>query len=148
MIDDEIEAVQREDVATEAMSWMGTPYHHHARIKGVGVDCAQLLCAVYEACALVGPVDPGTYAVDWHLHHSEEKFSGWLAKYARLQAPGGVVGLGDVCLFKFGRTFSHGSICVGDGLLAHSYLGRGVILSRFSDEPLDGREMQHWSFWS
>lgn len=138
---------EREAVATEARSWIGTPYHHHARIKGVGVDCAQLLCGVFEACGLVSPIDTGTYAVDWHLHRSEEMFSAWCARYAKAQAQGTDLRLGDVFLFKYGRTFSHGSIYVGDGLLVHAYLRRGVILSRANEDPLDGREMQHWSFW-
>jgi NlpC/P60 family putative phage cell wall peptidase len=144
---DEIEAAQREMVAREALSWVGTPYHHHARIKGVGVDCAQLLCGVFEACALVSPIDPGIYAVDWHLHRNEEMFSAWCARYAKLQAPGTPLKKGDVCLFKFGRTFSHGSIYVGDGVLVHAYIRRGVILSRATEDPLDGRDIQHWSFW-
>lgn len=141
------EASQREAVAIEAVTWLKTPYHHHARIKGVGVDCAQLLCAVYEACGLVQPVDPGTYAVDWHLHHSQEVFSGWLEKFATLRPAGSPLQKGDVCLFKFGRCFSHGSIYAGSGLFIHSYIGRGVILSRPTEDPLEGREMQHWSLW-
>ncbi len=143
----QIEATERESVALEALAWLGTPYHHHGRIKGVGVDCAQLLCAVFEACGLVAPVDLGTYAVDWHLHHNEEKFSGGMAQHAHQPDPARDIALGDVLLFKFGRTFSHGSIYVGDGLLVHAYIGRGVILSRITDEPLEGREVQHWSFW-
>lgn len=136
---------QREAVAVEALSWLGTPYHHHARLKGVGVDCAQLLCGVFEACGLVGPVETGHYPVDWHLHRNEEIFSGWLARFA-VQTPAEPQ-LGDVCLFRYGRTFSHGSIYVGDGLLVHAYIGRGVMLSRATEEPLEGRDMQHWSFW-
>jgi cell wall-associated NlpC family hydrolase len=142
-----LELSQREAVASEAMTWINTPYHHHGRIKGVGVDCAQLLCAVYEACGLVEPVDPGMYAIDWHLHHSEEQFSGWMRKYAALQLDRALLGLGDVVLFKYGRTFSHGSIYVGDGLFVHSYVNRGVMLSRAHEDPLNGRDMQHWSFW-
>jgi len=26
----------------EARTWLGTPYHHQPRVKGVGVDCAML----------------------------------------------------------------------------------------------------------
>jgi NlpC/P60 family putative phage cell wall peptidase len=141
------ESEQREAVVAEARTWMHTPYHHHARIKGVGVDCAQLLCAVFEAVGLVPPVDTGFYAHDWHLHRNEEEFSAWLAKFARLMPPGAIKEAGDVILWRFGRTFSHGSIHVGEGLLIHSYIERGVIASRFDEEPLEGREMQHWSFW-
>lgn len=140
-----IEKEQRVAVVGEALTWLKTPYHHHARIKGVGVDCAQLLCGVFEAVGLVDPIDTGTYPVDWHMHRNEELFSAWLERYAM---PGvGPLRLGDVLLWRFGRTFSHGSIYVGDGLLIHSYIGRGVILSRADEEPLDGRDMQHWSFW-
>ena len=37
-----LEAVQ------EALTWLGTPYHHQGRVKGVGVDCGTLICEVYE----------------------------------------------------------------------------------------------------
>ena len=30
----------RERVVAEALSWLGTPYAHRQRLKGVGVDCA------------------------------------------------------------------------------------------------------------
>ena len=141
------EQQQRQAVVREARSWLGTPYHHHARIKGVGVDCAQLLCGVFENCGLVEPIEPGFYPVDWHLHRNEEMFSQWAGRYAKPQDAGSPYRLGDVVLFKFGRTFSHGSIYVGDELFIHSYLRRGVILSRLNEEPLDGRETQHWSYW-
>ena len=36
----------RAAVVAEAIAWLGTPYHHRARIKGVGVDCAQLALGV------------------------------------------------------------------------------------------------------
>lgn len=147
MIPLELVEAERADVATEALTWLGTPYHHHGRIKGVGVDCAQLLCAVFESVGLVPKIETGPYAVDWHLHHSEEVFSNWLAKYATLKPAGEVLQVGDVCLWRFGRTFSHGSIYVGDDLFIHAYIGRGVILSRTNEDPLGGRQMQHWSFW-
>ncbi len=145
MSDHALDQQQRAAVVAEAMTWRGTPYHHHARIKGAGVDCAQLLCAVFEACALVPPIDPGFYPTDWHLHRSEQMFSAWLQRFAtQVQRPPEP---GDVVLWQFGRTFSHGSICAGGGLFIHSYIGRGVILSRDTEEPLDGRCPQRWSFW-
>ena len=35
-------------IILEAMDWVGTPYHHQARVKKVGVDCAQLVAGVAE----------------------------------------------------------------------------------------------------
>jgi len=52
---------QREEVVREARSWLDTPYHHAARTKGVGVDCAYLLLKVYEAVGIAPPFDPGPY---------------------------------------------------------------------------------------
>lgn len=134
---------QRAAVVAEAHTWIGTPYHHHARLKGIGVDCAQILIAIYPGLGLAKAVEPGAYPTDWHLHHSEEMYVRWIleAGGVRTSSPQP----GDIALFKFGRTFSHGAIHVDGDLLIHSYLGRGVILSRATEEPLDGREVQHWT---
>ncbi|MDO6044547.1 hypothetical protein Q4P48_08410 [Neisseria gonorrhoeae] len=43
----------RARIVEEARSWLGTPYHHHAMVKGAGVDCAMLLVAVYGAVGLL-----------------------------------------------------------------------------------------------
>lgn len=139
------QAQERSAVVAEALSWLGTGYHHHARVKGVGVDCAQIICAVFEACGLVEPIDPGYYATDWHLHRSEEVYAGWCARYAKQVD---AAQLGDVVLFQFGRCFSHGAIVVEQNTVVHAYMNRGVILTRFSEEPLAGRATQIWSPWA
>lgn len=41
------------EAVAEAMTWLGTPYHHQGRVKGVGVDCATLLCEVYKEVGLM-----------------------------------------------------------------------------------------------
>lgn len=38
--------VTRSQVVSCARSWLGTPYHHQARLKGVGADCIGLLIGV------------------------------------------------------------------------------------------------------
>jgi cell wall-associated NlpC family hydrolase len=125
-----MDAAKRAQVVQEALTWLGTPYHHHARVKGVGVDCAQLLCAVYEACGCVPHIDPGNYAHDWHLHRGEEVFIGWLEKAGAREV------------------HSHGGVVVygsGAGTVVHAYLGRGVVRSRLDEEPLQGRAARFWS---
>lgn len=139
------EILKRAEIAAEAMRWLGTAYHHHARIQGVGVDCAQLLCAVYEACGVAPHVEP-EYPHDWHLHRSEELYIAWLERCGarEVQAP---ARQGDVALFRFGRTWSHGGIVVEPGMVLHAYLGVGVMLSRLTEDPLDGRAPRYWSLW-
>jgi len=94
-------------VVEAARSWIGTPYHHAADIKGAGVDCAMLLVRVYCDLGLVEPFDPRPYTRDWMLHRDDERYLDCLLARSRgVQFPG----MGDVILFRFGRCFSHGGI--------------------------------------
>lgn len=138
--------VARAAVIAEALTWLRTPYHHHGRVKGAGVDCAQLLCAVYEACGCTPHLDPGNYAHDWHLHRGEEVFIGWLQRAgARLVSEPKP---GDVALFRYGRAYSHGAIVVEPTpVLVHAYVGLGVVRTRLDEAPLQGRQVQFWSLW-
>jgi len=54
----------REKIVAEARSWIGTPYHNCADIKGVGVDCGMLLVRVFVDLGLVEPFDPRPYTHD------------------------------------------------------------------------------------
>lgn len=135
---------EREAVVQEALSWLGTPYHHQAAIKGVGVDCAMLLVAVYGARRLIPPeLDPRPYSPEWHLHRGEEIFLGWLQQCGeRVDAPAA----GDVAVWRFGRTFSHGAIVVDDdGAIVHAVMGaRVVTLGHLHETELRDREVQYW----
>ena len=55
----------RQQVVAAARGWIGTPYHAHARVRGAGVDCIHLLCAVFEEVGLISPIDPGMYPISW-----------------------------------------------------------------------------------
>lgn len=140
------EILKRAELVGEARRWLGTPYHHNGRVRGVGVDCAMLLAEVFETCGVVPRVEPGDYPHDWHLHRSEELFLGWLERLGAraVDAPQP----GDVGLWRFGRTWSHGGIVVdGEPSIVHAYLGRGVIRTTLTEEPLAGREVGWWSLW-
>ena len=45
--------ITRESIVAEARSWIGTPWHHAARVKGVGVDCVGLPVGVLRVCGAV-----------------------------------------------------------------------------------------------
>lgn len=44
--------VSREQVVAEARTWLGTPFHHQARRKGIGVDCVGVVIGVARALGL------------------------------------------------------------------------------------------------
>lgn len=135
----------RERVIAEARTWLSTAYHHQARIKGVGVDCATLLCEVYEAAGVIPYVDPTPYPADWHLHRDGERYLGWLEKYATLTddpKPG------DVVVWRFGRCFSHAAILCDNDTIIHSYIDQGVRLESRHASIFTGRPVKYYTLWA
>lgn len=120
-------AREREAVVAAAREWIGTPFHHAARVKGSGVDCSQLLIAVYsDELALVPPIETGEYPPDWFLHRDLERIQiAMLEHTRRMSSPLP----GDIALFKYGRTVSHSAIVVQGAphvRVVHSFTGFGV----------------------
>jgi hypothetical protein len=70
-----------EAVIAAGRSWIGTPYHHMARVKGHGVDCAQVLIAAFVEAEMVEDFNPGYYTMDWHLHRNEERYLSFMETY-------------------------------------------------------------------
>ena len=94
---------QRLAVVAAARSWIATPYHHMADVKGVGVDCAMILVRVYVDLGLVEPFDPRPYTEDWFIHRDEERYMGFLLARARDVAgpqPGDVMLFGSAAVSR------------------------------------------------
>jgi len=142
------EIEQRAAVIAEAMTWLRTPYHHHARVKGAGCDCAQFPAAVYEAAGLMDHVEP-VYPHDWHMHRNEELYLSWAATVGAVEIPVEQAGPGDFIIWKFGRTFSHGAIFVDPPMIIHAtQVAQMVTLDRWTaDEELSSREHKVFTFW-
>jgi cell wall-associated NlpC family hydrolase len=45
----------RAEIVAAARKWVDTPFHHQARLKGVGVDCVGLVIGVARELGLVAP---------------------------------------------------------------------------------------------
>jgi cell wall-associated NlpC family hydrolase len=137
----------RAAVVAEAKTWLGTPWIHQARDKGYGVDCGQLLAAVFEAVGLVEPVPIAPYSQDWALHRSEPIMQNIVERYA-VKTDGDPLP-GDVVLFQFGRSLSHGGIVLLWPLIVHAYLNeRAVVVGDVSTNPdLLERLAGRWTVW-
>lgn len=100
----------RQKVVDEARSWLLTPYHSKASVKGAGVDCVWILIRVYQTIGVVpADFDPGDYDPEWFLHRDEEIYLQGVEKYAKqVEVPQ----IGDVSMYRVGRTKSHGVIIV------------------------------------
>lgn len=135
----------RAEVCQAAREWLGTPYHHLADVKGAGVDCAMILVRVYADLGLApAHLDPRPYAPDWHLHRSEEKYLGWVERFAQ---PVATAQPGDIALWRFGRAFSHAAIVLdADGTIIHAYRDAGaVVLGSLRESALSMRPRVFYS---
>ncbi len=122
------EQKERAAVVAEAMTWIGTKYHHAARVKGAGVDCGQLPLAVFEAVGLIPPVDPGTYPHDWHMHQDEERYLAIVERFCDRLPDGAQPLPGDLALYRFGRCISHGAIVIEWPVVLHSHIEAGAVV--------------------
>lgn len=118
------ETEARGRVVAIAKTWLSTPYHHQARLKGVGVDCAQIIAAVYHEAGLIpAPVLPD-YSSQFHLNNNVQEYLAVILRHAHeIEGPPLP---GDVVLWQFGRVLSHGAIVIAWPQVIHAYVGRAV----------------------
>ena len=110
------EAEARAAVVTEAVSWYHpnpeadprpTPFHLGARVKGVGVDCAQFILASVAVAGIgmglkVQPVTP-----DWFMHHEDRRIIDMVEQFCHeVEAPQP----GDLVLYFIGKSWAHMAI--------------------------------------
>lgn len=132
--------IDRYAVVTEARTWLGTPFHHQARLKGVGVDCVGLVIGVARSLGLVAPdfdVQPYARLPDGHslmaLATQHLQRLDVPAKAPTLQAGDVVVVSFDADPQHFGvlGDYRHGGLSL---IHAHSISGR-VIETRLMFSP-------------
>src|SRR5579885_1040231 len=130
----------RDRIISEARTWLGTPFHHEARVKKVGVDCLQLIKAVYETVGVVEKFEVEHYPADWHFHRNDERYLHGVMKYAsEVTTPRN----GDVEIFKFGRCFSHGALVVEWPGIIHAFWSAKYVLEARADlHPLKNRPVK------
>ena len=117
----------REDIVAEALSWIGTPFHDCAGIKGVGTDCANFPYGVVVSLGL-GParrIPP--YSPQVMMHSNAELFVPIVLEYANELPPDSTILPADLVLWKMGRSFSHGAIIIDWPRVVHACSPHGVI---------------------
>jgi len=104
-----------DQVVSQAQSWLGTPWHHQARLKGVGVDCIGLIVGVCEELGI--PVqDSHEYSRFPDGYHLAKELERQLIKKHSEPTPG------DIMLFRISRMPQHCAICTPTGLI-HAHQG-------------------------
>ncbi|MBS0477951.1 MAG: C40 family peptidase [Proteobacteria bacterium] len=119
-------------VIAVARSWLGTPYHDQASLKGVGCDCLGLARGVWREVVGPEPFPILPYSRDWGETGPREV----LAEGARRMMPEiapADVGPGALVLFRMRprAIAKHVGILTGADTVLHAYERLGVI-----EEPL------------
>jgi len=134
-------AAKRLAIVVEALSWVGTPFHDRAGVKGSGCDCVHLLQRVFQRCGFALDLSMPEYPPQWFQHQDEPKFLMGLARYARkVERPEA----GDVAMFNYGRHAAHGAIIVATNRIVHA----SNIVGHVSVDNLRPYLERLDSFWS
>lgn len=137
--------IQRDTIVAAARQWSGTPYHHRACVPAVGVDCLMLIVAAYTTAGLlpVGLEIPA-YSPDIMFHADDHSYLEAVLSYCdEVDTPRP----GDLALWKFGKSFSHGGIVTAWPQIIHAYVlyGEVVEMNALEDSRLARREVRFFS---
>lgn len=103
-----------------ALSWVGTPYHHQQRCKGVGVDCAHLVAGIAIDAGLMAADTnlPMDYSPEWNLHNKEEMLISYLLQFGCQSKDSAEAG--DIIGFTIGHCVGHIGVMVSDTQYVHA----------------------------
>jgi NlpC/P60 family putative phage cell wall peptidase len=125
----------RQQVIDEARTWLGTSYRHQANIKGLAVDCVNLVHEVYVATGAMDRRELPAYRT-----RPDGTLRGRIVEYLD-EKPLTEVLPGDVLLFKGGPTGedSHMAIVTAKDQIIHAFILRRAVV----EHPMDAR----WWTW-
>ena len=121
--------VTREAIVTAARSWLGTPYHHQASVKGAGSDCLGLIRGIWRELYGPEPEVMPPYTRDWgDATGSETLLTAACRHLVRLKDVS-AAGNGDVLVFRMRDegVAKHAGILTATSRLVHAQEGLGVI---------------------
>jgi len=117
-------------VVAEATTWLGTPYRHQGRRKGVGCDCLGLVLGVWRAVYGSEPERPGPYAPDWAEASGQDLMLAGARRHCA-ERPFDRLSAGDLVLFRWRPHLpaKHAAIMIAPERFIHAYQGQAVVAS-------------------
>lgn len=140
---------RRAAIATEAATWLGTPFMPNAAVKGAGVSCQKLVGEIYLAMG----VWPAGFAIpEWPLDFGDpilaKAMCDWMdgqkdrfedVSELSVTIPGDMVG------FRIGPDLKHlGIVLTSSGSFIHCLRGPGVMMSELRDATYLKRIEKIW----
>ncbi len=121
--------VTREVIVAAARSWLGTPYHHQASVKGVGSDCLGLIRGIWRELYGPEPEVMPPYTRDWGDATGSETLLTAACRHLVKLKDVSAAGTGDVLVFRMRDEgmAKHAGILTATSRLVHAQEGLGVI---------------------
>ena len=123
------------ELTEAAQRWLGTPFHPHACLRGVGVDCAHLVLSILQETGAIKDWALPDYTMDGGDHRDTSLVTEWLEGNPRFQSlPEGEPALpGDLVCFRLGRVPHHVGLVIAPNRFIHAMRNYGVIQSQLDD---------------
>ncbi|HVT35708.1 MAG TPA: NlpC/P60 family protein [Nevskiaceae bacterium] len=125
-------------IIAAARGWLGTPFRHQGRVRGVGVDCLGLVIGVARELALVAPdfdVPP----------YGREPLNGLLLNGLRGQLVPCAEQPGAVALVRWYREPQHVGILTADGTMVHAWDSAGACVEHRYSAPWRKRTVAYFA---
>lgn len=128
----------RADICAEALTWLGTPWHHRQLMKGAGVDCCRLIEGIGKSLGVMPHAwQPPMYSADAHLHSDRELVRETLEDWGAVCVPLAEKQPGDCLLFVFGRSCAHAGIYMPHNRVLHAVrVYKRVLMTTLSGDWL------------
>lgn len=110
-----------------ARTWIGTPYHHQACLRGVGTDCVGLIRGVYRELAGREAEAVPAYTRDWAEASGEETLLA-AARRHLIEIDPASAQPGNVLVFRYRAMLvaKHAGILASPQTMIHALEGIGV----------------------
>ena len=126
--------ITRPEIVRAARSWIGTPYHHRASLKGVGTDCIGLIRGLWRELVGEEPEALPAYSGDWAEATGQEAMLATARRHF-VTTSADRIREGDVLVFRLraGTAAKHTAIVAEPGRMIHAQ--EGVPVSEVSLGP-------------
>jgi NlpC/P60 family putative phage cell wall peptidase len=116
----------REQIVAAARSWLGTPYHHQASVRGVGCDCLGLIRGLWRELVGGEPEAMPAYTRDWgDVTGSEPLLAAARRNLTPIQP--GLARPGDILVFRMqAGVAKHAGVLTDDEYFIHAVEDLGV----------------------
>ena len=108
--------ITKEDVVREAKTWLGTPFHHQGRLKGVGVDCAGVIVCVAKELKL----DSDFEDITDYPRMPDGRLKELLTRYL-IKVPFNERQIGDIVSIAWAKEPQHLAILTEPNKILHAY---------------------------